>query len=92
MVKDLFKKALELMFEEEEFDRIISHSANLKEKRAATKDKEMLEAISNSIKIEEYPFIPLLASISSADVFRDVIVYMAEIENRIVKGIEKDGK
>ena len=93
MVKEEFTKAFKKVYQEgeldkmlnEEFDEYLSDAAILKAQRDDIRAlKETIDAIiADGNSIEDIPFMLLLTGINSAEVFKDVILYMMYAENEV---------
>ena len=93
MVKEEFTKAFKKVYQEgeldkmlnEEFDEYLSNAAILKAQRDDIRVlKETLDDMVKEGKdIEDIPFMALLMSINSAEVLKDVIIYMISIESEV---------
>ena len=90
MVNDLFKQALKLMLEEDDFPKIINTATGI-DKKYAKQDFDDIKEVASVCNIEEMPFIALLKDIKSPSVLKEIIAYMGVIENRLIKGETKNG-
>ena len=75
MVKELFKKALDKMLADDEFDKIAAYTTIKTDKKLITTYKETLKKYG----AENLPIIPLIQN-ANADILRDAICYMIDIE------------
>ena len=72
---ELFKKALYMMQEEGEFEKVIKNA-----KGSEKKNIKQIQDIIKNYKPEQFSGIPVLMSIESASLLKDVICYMIEID------------
>lgn len=84
MVKDLFKKAIKIMLENKEFDKLLAYDCNKKEKEKIILDYETVKGIASKMEIDDFPFIPLLMGLRSYIVFADIVSYMALLEDKLL--------
>ena len=74
MVEKLLKAALKTMVSVGEFDKIYKHPTSSRDRVAAIELKKIL----SETDIDSIPLIPLIMMIDSADVWKNILVYMIE--------------
>jgi len=87
MTKDLFKSAIRQMIADGEFEKILATQKSISDKKKVKSDMDMLKDVEKKCGIENIMFVPLLTSIKSIDVFRDIIMYMVLIERKIAESV-----
>ena len=77
------KKVIKKMLDSSDFERIINNTLSWHEKRKAKQFYKLVKEIDEKYGIEDFPLIPLICSCDSADVWKDIVIFM------ITRGEEK---
>ena len=90
MIKDTIKQAVLQMTVEDEFSKMKKHFHGLKRREIIKAEKNLLNLSQSFGGIENIPIVVLVESICSAEVWKDIAVYM--LSEDAMKSAIKDGE